>query len=69
MVKIRIMGLPADVEAVTRELRHSFDVRQESTNYANRGNSDLVRRYLTLAEPTQENQTDGRKQHYPSNGR
>lgn len=36
ILKIRLCGLPEDVEAATRELRRSFDVVAESSDYASK---------------------------------
>ncbi len=46
-VKIRLSGLPEDVEAAARVLRADFRVLEESADYPNR-NSAFVRRYLTV---------------------
>lgn len=50
MIKIRLSGLPEDIEAVTREIRRQLDVLEESGSYANR-QSKLIRRYLAVRSP------------------
>lgn len=50
MLKIRIQGLPEEVEAFSAEmenLRH-WEVLEESADYPNRNGSKLVRRYVDL---------------------
>jgi hypothetical protein len=47
-VKMRIEGLPRDVETVARLLRETGCVVEESPDYPNRGKSKFVRRYLTI---------------------
>ena len=50
MLKIRVQGLPDEVEefsAMLGELRR-WDVLEESGDYANRGTSKLVRRYIEV---------------------
>jgi hypothetical protein len=46
-VKIRISGLPEDVEEVTELIKAVMHVIDASGIYASRGNSKFVRRYLT----------------------
>ena len=51
-MKIRLQGLPGEVEefaAVLGELRR-WEVLEESGDYANRGTSKLVRRYIEDAK-------------------
>lgn len=50
MIKLRLNGLPDDVEALNQVLRDSDQVivLDESDDYANRGKSLLVRRYVTV---------------------
>lgn len=48
MVKVRLMGLPVDVERTTQALRNTLRVVEESPDYPNRGRSAFVRRYLTV---------------------
>ena len=48
-VKIRLTGLPEDVDAVAALLTQVVDVLEESGDYQNR-NSEFVRRYLTATE-------------------
>lgn len=54
-VKVRLSGLPDDVERLCQALRESGDqgryqvvVLEESEDYANRGKSLFVRRYVTV---------------------
>lgn len=50
MLKIRVQGLPEEVEEFTsllEELRH-WEVLEESGDYPNRGASKLVRRYIEV---------------------
>ncbi|MBS2538846.1 hypothetical protein KGQ20_39480 [Catenulispora sp. NF23] len=47
-MRIRLMDTPDQVEAVAAVLRHAFDVVEESDEYANRGTSRMVRRYVDL---------------------
>jgi hypothetical protein len=42
------MDTPDQVEAVAAVLRRAFEVVEESGEYANRGTSRLVRRYMDL---------------------
>lgn len=54
-VKIRIQGLPDDVAKTAVALRALMHVLEESNDYANRGTSEFVRRYLTvIPEPPKE---------------
>lgn len=46
-VKIRLTGLPEDVEGAAALIRQVFIVLEESNDYPNR-NSAFVRRYLTV---------------------
>lgn len=50
MVKIRVQGLPDEVEEFTAELENlrRWEVLEESADYANRGGSKLVRRYVEV---------------------
>lgn len=48
MIKIRLQGLPAEVEAAARVLRAVGTVLEESGDYANRGESKYVRRYMDV---------------------
>ena len=50
MLKIRMQGLPEEVEefsAMLDELRR-WEVLEESGDYPNRGSSKLVRRYIEV---------------------
>ncbi len=47
-IKIRIEGLPADVETFASLLRETGCVVEESPDYPNRGASKFVRRYVTV---------------------
>jgi len=50
MVKLRLAGLPADVEKVTEQLYDldSLMVVDVSADYPNRGTTMMVRRYVTV---------------------
>jgi len=48
MIKIRLMGTPDDVATLAACLGELVEVLEESPDYANRGPSSLVRRYLTV---------------------
>ena len=54
-VKLRISGLPEDVEKLCLALRTLMNVLEESDDYPNRGNSQFVRRYLVV-KPEPSNQ-------------
>jgi hypothetical protein len=47
-VKIRISGLPGDVEEVTELVKSMMHVIDVSGIYESRGDSKFVRRYLTV---------------------
>jgi hypothetical protein len=47
MVKIRVQGLPEDVEKVVDILNRCLNVLEESSSYKNR-NSEYVRKYLDV---------------------
>ena len=47
-MRLRLMDMPEQVEAVTAVLRRAFDVVEESGQYPNRGASRMVRRYIDL---------------------
>lgn len=48
MVKVRIEGLPEDVEKFTEQLeKDGYEFLQKSENYPNR-NSEYVRRYVEI---------------------
>jgi len=47
-VKVRLEGLPADVETLAHLLRETGCVVEESPDYPNRGASKFVRRYVTV---------------------
>lgn len=51
-MKLRIEGLPGEVEAVTAVLRGTLEVVEESRDYPNRAPSTAVRRYLEIRPPT-----------------
>lgn len=53
MIKVRLQGLPAEVEAAAAVIRSKLWVINESRDYPNRGESDYVRRYID-AEDTGE---------------
>jgi hypothetical protein len=48
VIKVRLQGLPEDVEAAAAVLRAAGSVLEESSDYANRGASQYVRRYLDV---------------------
>ena len=50
-MKVRIEGLPDEVAALAAILRARLEVVEESRNYPNRGDSELVRRYLEIRTP------------------
>lgn len=59
-VRVRLNGLPEDVEKTAVALRVLMHVVEESADYPNR-NSEFVRRYLTvIAEPPQGDNDDTR---------
>jgi hypothetical protein len=47
-VKMRLEGLPQDVETIAVLLRETGCVVEESKDYPNRGASKFVRRYITV---------------------
>ena len=47
-VKLRVSGLPEDVEKLCLALRTLMYVLEESDDYPNRGKSQFVRRYLVV---------------------
>ncbi|MBQ2714843.1 MAG: hypothetical protein IJF76_04350 [Clostridia bacterium] len=49
MIKIRLHGLPEDVEKAKAKLKETFNVNSCSGNYADRGESKYVRAYLEVA--------------------
>ncbi len=50
-IKIRLQGLPDDVAAVADRLHGFVEVLEESEDYPNRGDSQFIRRYLTVRLP------------------
>lgn len=50
-MKVRIEGLPAEVDTLAALLRAAVEVVEESRDYPNRGTSRLVRRYLDVRIP------------------
>lgn len=46
MIKIRLHGLPEHVETAKAIIKETFDVVACSGNYADRGESKLVRAYI-----------------------
>ncbi|MCI0714382.1 MAG: hypothetical protein L0154_29780 [Chloroflexi bacterium] len=50
-IKLRVQGLPDAIETFCQLLNALVDVLDESGNYANRGKSQFVRRYLDVALP------------------
>lgn len=51
MIKIRLHGLPEDVEVAKAKLKEMFNVNSCSGNYADRGESKYVRAYLEVTMP------------------
>jgi hypothetical protein len=51
-VKLRIEGLPGEVDALAGVLRGVLEVVEESRDYPNRAPSTAVRRYLEVRPPT-----------------
>ena len=47
-MKIRLMDTPDQVEAFATVLRRAFEVVEESGEYANRGTSRMLRKYMDL---------------------
>lgn len=50
-MKIRLMGLPDEVEEVISRLETVLDVVEKSAPYANRGDSRQVRCYVEIRVP------------------
>lgn len=50
-MRIRLHDTPARVETFAAALRQAFEVTEESSDYASRGVSVKVRRYLDIAVP------------------
>ena len=61
MVKMRLEGLPQDVERALQSIRMCFHVLEESTPYPNRPPSKFVRVYVSVAAdpPQEENKKPG----------
>lgn len=53
MIKIRITGLPDDVDSFLDDLKELFSVTDESKPYKNT-NSQYVRKYVDLQEDKQD---------------
>lgn len=51
MIKVRVQGLPEEVEAWCDELERRGGVLERSDPYPNRGRSKFVRVYLELEYP------------------
>lgn len=50
MVKMRLQGLPDEIALLIKKMREmEFRILEESEPYANRGKSEFVRVYLTVA--------------------
>lgn len=47
-MKIRLMGLPDEVDAVITQIGKVLDIVEVSDAYPNRGNSQLVRHYVEV---------------------
>lgn len=50
MIKLRIEGLPNEVEAMIENLKNYYNVIEVSKPYPNRGESKLVRVYVTVLQ-------------------
>lgn len=50
-MKLRVEGLPDEVETVAAVLREALEVVDESRDYPNRAPSTTVRRYLEVRPP------------------
>lgn len=55
MIKIRITGLPGEVESFLKKLRKLFLISDESKAYKN-SNSKYVRRYIDIEERGSDNE-------------
>ncbi len=54
-LKLRVTGLPEDIEKFSLAINAMMLVLEESDDYQNRGNSKFCRRYFTVkVEPPQE---------------
>ncbi|MGG2201899.1 DUF3970 family protein [Paenibacillus validus] len=49
MVKIRVQGLPSEIQTFLQTFREDYDILQESSEYPNR-NSQYVRVYIECGE-------------------
>lgn len=50
-MKLRLEGVPGEVEALAALLRGTLEVVEESRDYPNRAPSQNVRRYLEIRPP------------------
>lgn len=48
MIKMRLQGLPDEIEKLVEDLKTKYDVLEVSDSYANRGDSKFVRVYVTI---------------------
>jgi hypothetical protein len=48
MIKIRLMGLPEDLDAMLTQLARVVELLEVSPTHQNRGTSQLVRQYVTV---------------------
>ena len=48
MLKIRIQGLPKEVERFIEDFKEKYEVLEVSDQYENRGSSEFVRVYITI---------------------
>ena len=53
MIKLRVQGLPDEVQAFGDALERAGIVLERSGQYQNRGRSQYVREYLDVAAPTE----------------
>jgi len=51
MIKLRIQGTREQVTQYTQEISRHFQILEQSTPYANRGNSQYVRVYMDVGAP------------------
>ena len=58
-MKLRIEGLPGEVDAVAALLRGVVEVIEESRDYPNRAPSAQVRRYLEVRPPASRAESTG----------
>lgn len=59
-MKLRLMGLPDECDAVLAVLRQHLDVVQVDGPYPNRGDSRQIRMYAEVRVPTPTDERNGR---------